>query len=559
LLKAWEADEQKYRAARAQLAKPLVKHFEAEDFDGVHNLRIAQLQKDGSGSDVIESMLPTDQWVKYRLQVPEDGKYRLDAFYNTDEKTPLLVQVNGEAVATSALAMSTGGWDLAYQRWQEAASFQLRAGLNFFRLFAKEGTFPRIDRFRLCKIDDAANSRLGQLAGDRHLNPMLLAEFQMEPEHPWPTIAGIEPYCSEDQRRQLMTLDDEAEQLAGSIQPHDLTIAVTDEAKPIDVPVHIRGDVYDVSPQNVPRGLPHLLDGALPRPPIAPDHSGRLELAQWLTDPRHPLTARVMVNRIWQWHFGSGIVATSSDFGTRGSPPTYPELLDYLAAVFQAPSKDRRDAWSIKKIHRLIMTSATYRMACEPEKAESARVAQVDPANALLSHFSRRRLDAEELYDSMLCSINNLPPQRTGQPLNVEKSKNRALYVLAANRAPKGMGGEIRKMFPLFDYDPSGAPIAVRTVSTTPAQSLFWLNSPLVGYYADKFAERLSKMDKLSEGKRLDMACLIALGRPPDPELARKSLAFLEQCTGDGGITPQQAWSQLCQTLYASEEFHYVQ
>ncbi len=259
-----------------------------------------------------------------------------------------------------------------------------------------------------------------------------------------------------------------------------------------------------------------------------------------------------MANRIWKWHFGQGIVQTASDFGMRGASPSHPELLDYLASTFVDGH------WSIKQLHRLIMTSATYRMGCDPADSEAARLATADPANKLLSHFSRRRLEAEELYDAMLCSMNNLPLQESGQPLNVEKSKNRALYVLAANRSPKGLGGEIRKMFPLFDYDPSGAPIAVRPISNTPAQSLFWLNSPLVEYYADKFAARLLKMEKLTDRKRLEMAYLIAIGRPPETEVADKSIAFLEQCIGVEGMTPQQAWSQLCQTLFASEEFHFV-
>ncbi len=552
-MQAWKADEPRYRAAATQLpALAYAKHFEAEDFDGVHNLRIAQLAKDGSGSDVIESMLPTDEWVKYRLSVPSDGRYRLDAFYNTAERTPLLVQVNGAAVKTDALAASTGGWDLTYQRWQEVATFDLRSGLNFLRLYAKEGTFPRIDRFRLVAVDPSRDEKIRRVAADQKLDPILLAEFQVEPEHPWPTISGIEVFLSPRQRQQIATIDAESERLAAAIQPYDLTIGVSDEAHPVDIPVHVRGDVYSVAPQPTPRGMPRLLDAALPRPAIPADHSGRLELAQWLTDPRNPLTARVMANRIWQWHFGRGIVATPSDFGTRGAPPTHPELLDELSATFVA------NGWSIKQMHRLIMASATYRMSCEPVAAESPRIQQRDPENKLLSHFSARRLDAEELYDAMLCAINNLPPQEATGPLNVEKSKNRAMYVLAANRAPKGMGGEIRKMFPLFDCDPSGAPIAVRTTSTTPAQSLFWLNSPLVEYYADRFAARLLKMDKLSDAKRVEMAYLIALGHAPDEVGIDRSLKFIEECTRDDGLAPEKAWSQLCQTLFAAEAFHYV-
>ncbi len=317
LLAAWKLDETKYRSAAGKIAATYLNHFEAENFDGVHNLRIAQLVKDGSGSDVIESMVSNDEWVKYRITVPDDGTYRLDAFYNTDEKTPLLVQVNGASVSIDALSQPTGGWDLAYQRWQNVATFDLRSGLNFLRLYAKVGTFPRIGRFRLRKIDVKIETTIDETARAQQLNAQLLAEFAMEPDHPWPTIAGIEPYLNAEQRNAIASMDGVSDRLAASMQPYELTISACDEMTPVDLPVHIRGDVYNVLQPPVPRGMPRLLDAAMPRPAIAPDHSGRLELAQWLTDPRNPLTARVMANRIWQWHFGQGIVQTTSDFRAR--------------------------------------------------------------------------------------------------------------------------------------------------------------------------------------------------------------------------------------------------
>ncbi len=286
LVTAWKADEAKYRSAAALVPTTYLSHFEAENFDGVHNLRIAQLVKDGSGSDVIESMVSNDQWVKYRVTVPDDGSYQLDAFYNTDEKTPLLVQVNGASVSADALSAPTGGWDLVYQRWQPVATFDLRSGLNFLRLYAKAGTFPRIGRFRLRRIDAKIESQIQQIARAQGLDTQLLAEFMMEPDHPWPTIAGMEAFLNPAQQSAIAAMDAEMARLAGSMQPYELTVSVCDDKKPIDLPIHIRGDVYNVSSQSVPRNMPRLLDAVLPRPAIPADHSGRLELAQWLTDPR---------------------------------------------------------------------------------------------------------------------------------------------------------------------------------------------------------------------------------------------------------------------------------
>jgi hypothetical protein len=306
--------------------------------------------------------------------------------------------------------------------------------------------------------------------------------------------------------------------------------------------------VYATSGEPEPRNTLRVLDGALPRPAIPAEHSGRLELAHWLTDGRNPLTSRVMVNRLWAWHFGRGIVATTSDFGSRGAPPSDQELLDYLAATFMTGEHP----WSGKAMQRLIVTSSTYRMSSHGEASES------DPQNDLLSHFPRQRLDADELFDSLFMTRNIMPRQQSGRELDVEKSKGRALYVLTNGTSPPGLGLEVRKMFSLFDYDSSGAPIAERPMSETPAQSLFWLNSPLVKYYADKFAERLLKMDRIDDSKRVEMAYLLAVGHPPSKEIVEEATGYLEQCEKDEGLTKPQAWARFCQAIFGSSEFRYV-
>ena len=570
MMMAWKADEARLRDTAGKIPRPFVKLFEAEDFNGQSGLRIAQLMRDGKGVEVIETLLPKAQWVKYIPEVPETAQYRLEALYSTEEKTPITVTVNGNIITTNALSTPTGGADLKFQRWATVGTFELREGMNFIRLDAKEGLFPRLDRFRLYKLDPTIGQRISETANALKFNPLLLANFIYDPEDPWPQIAGIEPYLDESKRAIAAAMTAECERLAREIKPYDLAISVTDQSRPTDLPVHPRGGTYATRDEPNPRGVPHLLDRALPPPTIPADHSGRLELAQWLTDPRNPLPSRVMVNRIWHWHFGRGIVATTSDFGSRGMPPTNPELLDWLATTFMEKSvtggppvsspenheehgRAARDkSWSVKRLHRLILTSSTYRMSSR------ADAVPLDPDNKLLSHFPRQRLDAESLFDAMFTTRNIMPRQPSGQPLDVEKSKGRALYVLTSGRSPEGLGLEVRKMLSLFDYDASGAPIAERPTSQTSAQSLFWLNSPLVKYYADKFAERLLKMDRLDDPKRVEMAYLIALGHPPSKEVAEESLAFLEQCETDEGMTKQQTWTRFCQALFGCTEFRYV-
>ena len=548
LTTAWKSDEARYRAAAEKVKPPFVKVVEAENFDGQDNLRIAELMRDGRAIQVLETQTPTAQWAKYVFEVPADGAYRLEAFYSTDDSNPLSVTVNGTTVATDALASPTGGWDLAYQRWQTVAVADFRAGPNYVRINAKEGNFPRLDRLRLSAASPKTQEEVAQLAAEEKLHPLVLSSFLLDAANPWPTVSGIETFLDEPQRAALKDIDADVARLESSIKPHELIVAVTDQPTPADMPIHIGGDTYKTSPNPVPRGVLRAFDHALPRPNLSSGSSGRLELAQWLTDPRHPLTARVMVNRVWHWHFGRGIVGTTSDFGSRGDPPTHPELLDWLAAEFM------ESGWSMKHMHRLIMTSATYR-----QSAIGNRQSEItDPENKLLSHFNRRRLEAEAIYDAMRSTTNMIPRQPAGRPLDPEKSKDRMMYILANGRSPKGLGMEVRKMFPLFDYEMSGRPVPVRPCSATAAQSLFFMNNPLVKYMADRFAERLLKMDRLDDERRVEQAYLLALGRAPSDAMKQQALAFLEQCEKEDGMSEVDAWSSFCQALYGSAEFRYV-
>jgi hypothetical protein len=548
-MQQWQRDEPKYRAAAKEIPQPFIKRFAAENFHGEHNLRIAQLALNGQSVDVIETMTPTDQWLKYIVEAPKDGKYRLEALYSANEPTPVFVTVNGTVVVNDALNAPTGGWELTCQRWATVCTCDLRPGYNFIRIETKQGSFPRLDRFRLYEVDDSLSSRVARVAASHSLDPAVLGNFVKDPQQPWPTTADIVPYLAPSDQDRIAALDTQVAQLERDVKPYPTVVSVTDQSKPADMPVHLRGDTYAVSNDPVARGVPTLFDGLLDRPSIAPGESGRLELAHWITDPQNPLTARVMVNRLWQWHFGRGLVTTPSDFGTRGAAPTHPQLLDWLAAEFM------QSHWSVKHVQRLIMTSATYRMSSRASDAIAAR----DPDNKLLSHFNRNRLDAESLYDAMASTTNIIVRQEPGAALDVGKDKNRAMYVLSSNRSPKGLGPEVRKMFDLFDYDSSGATIAQRPQSTTAAQSLFWLNSPLVKHFADNFAQRLLKMDKLTDPKRIDMAYELALGRFPSKDELAEASEYLDSCIEEQKMDRAAAWSSFCQALYGTVEFRYVE
>ena len=549
LMAQWRADEPGYRAAAMQLPKPFIRRFAAEDFQGQHNLRISQLALDGHSVDVIETLTPTDQWVKYLVEVPRAGRYQLEALYSAGEPTPLTATVNSEVASHEALGQPTGGWELIHQKWSPVFTANLRPGINFIRLETKHGSFPRLDRFRLCAVDEPGDAAIKQAAISAGLDFRVLAAFVKDPQQPWPTIAGIVPYLDVAQQNMVDKAGQEIAATEATLKPYQTVVSVTDQPVPADLPVHIRGEVYSISNSPNPRGTLRLLNHDLPPPAIPAGASGRLQLAGWITDSRNPLTSRVMVNRLWQWHFGRGIVATPGDFGSRGDPPTHPELLDWLAAEFI------HSGWSIKHMQKLIMVSSTYRMSSN----RADEIATRDPDNKLLSHFNRNRLEVEALYDAMASTTNIIVRQESGQSLDVEKDKNRAMYVLACNRSPKGLGQEVRKMFELFDYDSSGAPISLRLQSTTPAQSLFWLNSPLVEHFADKFAQRLLKMDRLNDDKRVEMAYLLALGRSPSKQETSDALEYLTACATSQKMDREEAWTSLCHALYGTVEFRYVE
>jgi hypothetical protein len=296
-----------------------------------------------------------------------------------------------------------------------------------------------------------------------------------------------------------------------------------------DVKVHIRGR-YDRLGDVVPRGFPFVVRVA--EAPTIAGGSGRKELADWITRPDHPLTARVIVNRVWQHHFGRGIVNTPSNFGLLGEKPTHPELLDHMAATFIA------DGWSLKKLHRRILLSATYRQSSEGDPTTLT----ADPENRYLGRFSRRRLEAEAIRDGLLVVAGKLDATRGGVATRDFNAPRRTMYLMTIRSDRTGFG-------PLFDAADSTAPVDVRTVSTVAPQALFLLNHPFAKAQAAAFAQRVVK-SRTTDSARLDFAHRIAFGRAPIDEELRLGLDFVA-----AGKTPLEAWTAWCHLLIQSNEF----
>ncbi len=299
-----------------------------------------------------------------------------------------------------------------------------------------------------------------------------------------------------------------------------------------DVRIHQRGR-YDRLGDVVPRRFPEILAGDKQTPITS--GSGRLQLAEWLTRKDHPLTARVLVNRLWQYHFGEGIVRTPSNFGKLGERPTHPELLDYLADQFV------RSGWSIKAMHRQIMLSAAYQQSSDADDA--ARKA--DPDNRLFGRMNRRRLEAEAVRDDLLSVAGRLDPKRGGPAERNFNTSRRTLYLMTIRSDRSGFG-------PLFDSADSTAPVDKRTISTVAPQALFLLNHPFALEQTKALAKRIQSEAKDDEW-RIARAYQLLYGQPPSEEETRIGLTFIQRKKDNG-----RAWEEYCHILVCANEFIYV-
>ena len=335
--------------------------------------------------------------------------------------------------------------------------------------------------------------------------------------------------------------------------PKAMAVAEGDVA---DLPLMISGNHLTPGPI-APRGFPAILAREQQRP-ISPQASGRLELANWLASNNHPLTARVMVNRIWKWHFGEGIVRTPDNFGKLGDLPDHPELLDWLALQFQA------SGWSVKSMHRLIMLSDAYqRSSSQPEG-----VAETDPDNRQFSHVGRRRMEAETLRDALLAVSDSLDlsvggktmPHKNFANLNAQSysrdpmlyaSRRRSVYLPVLRSA-------LYEMFAAFDFANPSTSNGDRGSTMVAPQALFMLNSDLVEEASEGFAARLVRETTGSDAKRIALAHEIAFSRKAEVEEIENWSAFLTRYQAAAG-DKAAAWKAMCRILIASNEFLYVQ
>ena len=338
-------------------------------------------------------------------------------------------------------------------------------------------------------------------------------------------------------------------QLEDNPPPTVSAMGVTD-GNATELPIFVRGNHNTPAKTKQPRRfLQVLYDGK----PLAGEASGRLALARWIADEKNPLTARVMVNRVWRWHFGRGLVATTDNFGLLGDKPSHPELLDWLAAWFMD------NGWSVKKLNTLILSSATYQMST----TASPSALKADANNVLLSRAPLRRLEAEPLRDSLLALGGLLDKQvggfvwtfenyklvfnHTSEDATTYESNRRALYLPVIRN-------HVYDLFELFDFPDPGTVNGNRADSTIAPQALYLMNSPLVLRATESMAKALLKEEELTNAQRVQRLYAQVFNRRPTVKETQRAVVFINNFAQDR----LASWQALSQALVSSNEFLYL-
>jgi hypothetical protein len=367
------------------------------------------------------------------------------------------------------------------------------------------------------------------------------------------------------------TLNKKLKGLEGRKQQEPKIRALWDRGRPSITYIYRRGD-HLMSDRPVEPAVPSALNWndyqleAKPPWPNAKSTGRRLAFARWLTQKDHPLTSRVIVNRVWKQHFGHGIVKTLDDFGANGERPLHPDLLDWLARQFVD------QGWSFKNLHRTIMTSSAYRQV----SAVSEQAAELDSENRLLSHMTMRRMTAEEIYDSTLFVASRLNPQPFGPPDAVTIRKDglvtpqgvnnlwrRSIYVRQRRK-------EMPTMLETFDLPQMNPNCTSRVTSSVVSQSLHLLNNKRIYDLSDFFAQRVIQQSGTDRKQQISLAYMIALNRPPTPEETRLGRDAIQQFTQQRqqaqteskqkteSKAEEKALADFCHILINSAAFSYI-
>lgn len=352
---------------------------------------------------------------------------------------------------------------------------------------------------------------------------------------------GLKRRLNADWRDYITSLEHQIDALRKSLEPqYPFVHGVSDKAKAVDIAVNLRGNPHNLG-EEVPRRFLAVLSPESVQP--FSTGSGRSELANDIV--ASPIASRVFVNRVWKWHFGTGIVATPDNFGFAGDKPSNPELLEYLAARF------RSDGFSLKKLQREIMLSAVYQTSAEEPKEAREK----DASNRYYSHFNRQRLDAESIRDAILFVAGDLDLKQVGGPSKDFGPENtrRTVYCKVSRF-------RLNNYLQVFDFPNPSFTAEQRFSTNVPLQRLYFMNNDFVYLQASKLAERVQS--QATDGARIVEAYRLLFGRAPTAREVEAGLRFLETTPEKLGNTvhgePITAWREYARVLLSANEFEFV-
>ncbi len=357
-----------------------------------------------------------------------------------------------------------------------------------------------------------------------------------------------------EEELQLQSAQAELDQLRKQALPKSPTVLTVREANQVqDLKVHARGSHLNLVGDPVPRGTPKQFQQFAPASGIDPSGSGRLQLAEWLTHPEHPLTARVWVNRVWMRHFGNGLSLTPDNFGTTGDTPSHPDLLDWLANEFV------ESGWSTKRLHRQILLSAAYQMSADPQ----SDAMQSDPTNRLIWRINPRRMEAEALRDSILQISGRLDLQMQGTLVedigNYQYARSNESFNKVFNTTRRSVylpviRSTVYNYLQIFDFCDPSATSGKRASTTVSHQALFLMNSDFIWDNAQTLAKKTLSQDDMTDQEKLQWVYLKVYARNANSIEQERALQYLNEAAE----SPESAWTLLCQALLASNEFIYI-
>jgi hypothetical protein len=456
-----------------------------------------------------------------------------------------------------ARAAATDKDAVKWRRWLDSADAKVREGYLKKWFDATPETAPAVAKEYEAQYVAGATKWQSQINSWRTRFATEMAQERDIPARPQPDVEGapffaavafkdgpLEPPDSD----RVTLLRREFNALQKALGPEPAMAAAVADSVPVDQHIFLHGDHHSEGAP-VDRTFPLVLAGDSQTPPAK--GSGRLELANWLASPDNPLTPRVVVNRVWQWHFGEGMMRTPNNWGRTGDKPENPELLDYLARRFV------ESGWSIKSLHRMMLLSDTYQMSAEatPEAKE------LDPANRLNSRFNRLRMSVEELRDSVLSLSGaldpalggSLPPTK-GKKFDTDSLKRRTLYIPVRR-------GSVPAVLSNFDFGDATTSSEGRARTNVAPQALFVMNSAFVVERSREFAKRLLDDPALSDPQRVERAYLMALTRRPQPDEIDSALTYVDSLRKKLPEAEARlaAWQSLCHVLVSTNEFLYLE